>query len=304
MAVRLAIEIGGTKLQAALGEPSGKLLALDRCAVPDGADAETIRGLLVELAARLTGGRRIERIGIGFGGPVDVEAGTIVRSFHVSGWDGFALRDWAERELGAPCVVENDTNCGALAEARLGAGAGGRVVFYTNIGSGIGGGIVIDGQLYSRPRGAAEVGHTRLWDRSSGQYVIVEHLCSGWSIGRIARQRAARGEMPRALALAGGSVEAVTAEHVGRAAAEGEESAAALVGEAAADFAVALCNVIALINPDRIVVGGGVSLMGDVFFRPLRRAMAKSVFAPYAGNFRIVPAALGESVVLVGALLL
>jgi len=201
-------------------------------------------------------------------------------------------------------VIENDTNCGALAEARLGAGAGAKVVFYTNIGSGIGGGIVIDGQLYSRPFGAAEIGHTKLWDPAAGDYCIVERLCSGWSINRMAREQVAAGKMPQVLALAGGKPENVTAEHVGQAAAEGDPAAIALIEAAARNFAVALCNVIALLNPDTIVVGGGVSLMGDLFFAPLRAAVARSVFKPYADNYQIVPSGLGENVVLVGALLI
>ena len=301
---RLAIEIGGTKLQAALGDASGKILRLERCAVPSGVNAATIRDLLAELAGKLTGGQDVERVGIGFGGPVDAESGRVVRSFHVPGWDGFRLRDWAEERLGLPCVIENDTNCGALAEARLGAGAGASVVFYPNIGTGIGGGIVIEGELYSRPLGAAEIGHMKLWDSESGGYVIVETLCSGRSLGRMAQQRAAAGAMPRVLELAGGNARNVTAEHVGRAAAEADPPAAELVAAAADNFAVALCNVIALINPDRIVVGGGVSLMGEAFFEPLREAVARRVFPPYAKRYEIVPAGLGENVVVVGALLI
>ncbi len=304
MTKRLAIEIGGTKLQAAVGDAEGKISDVRRCPVPPGSDAGDIRRLLVSLVRPLARARGMERVGIGFGGPVDAEGGRIVRSFHVAGWDGFGLREWAEGQFGLPCVIENDTNCGALAEARAGAGAGAKVVFYTNVGSGIGGGIVIDGKLYRRPLGAAEIGHTRLWDARSGEYVIVEKLCSGWSIGRMAREQAAEGGMPKVLQLAGGDAEAITAEHVGRAAGAGEAAAVDLIAAAAGNFAVALCNVIALISPDRIVVGGGVSLMGEAFFRPLREAVARQAFGPYAGRYQIVPAALDENVVLVGALLL
>lgn len=304
MPPRLAIEIGGTKLQAALGQADGGLSRAERCAVPPDADAETILALVAKLGKALASGQDVERVGIGFGGPVDAETGTVVRSFHIAGWDGFGLRAWAEEQFVVPCSVENDTNCGALAEARLGAGVGARVVFYTNVGTGIGGGIVIDGQLYSRPFGAAEIGHTKLWDARSAEYVIVETLCSGRSIGRMARRWAAAGKVPRVLELAGGYAEAIAAEHVGRAAAGGDPQAAALVTAAADNFAVALCNVIALLNPDRIVVGGGVSLMGEVFFKPLRESVTRRAFQPYAQNYEILPAALGENVVLVGALLI
>lgn len=304
MRTGLAIEIGGTKLQAAVGTGGGEILRRDRCLVPPGADAAAVLDRAGELADGLLGGQRVERVGIGFGGPVDVASGRVVRSFHVAGWDGFALRAWAERMFGLPCAIENDTNCGALAEARLGAGAGADVVLYTNIGSGIGGGLVIEGRLYSRPVGAVEVGHTKLWDRRAGDYCIAEHLCSGWSIARMARERAAGGQMPRVLALAGGEVDSIAANHVGAAAADGDGPAVELVRQVTADFAVALCNAITLLNPDRIIVGGGVSLMGDVFLELLRTAVAERVFAPYAGRYEILPAAFGEEVVLVGALLI
>ncbi len=304
MADRLSIEIGGTKLQAALGTPDGEILRRRRCPVPAAAEARDILRLLARLGKPLAAGGEIERVGVGFGGPVDVESGRVVRSFHVPGWEGLPLRDWAREAFDAPCAIENDTNCGALAEARRGAGAGAGAVFYTNIGSGIGGGLVIDGKLYTRPKGSCEIGHTKLWDARAGDYCIVEHLCSGWSINRLARGQAARGKLPRALALAGGKIDAVAAEHVGAAAAEGARPERDLVETVAGHFAVALCNVITLLNPDRIVLGGGVSLMGEVFLAPLRRAVAERVFQPYADNYEIVPAALGEDVVLVGALLL
>ncbi len=302
--MRLAIEIGGTKLQAAVGTDDGRIVRQDRCAAPDGADAEEIRHLAGELGRRLAGDEQIERVGVGFGGPVDSAAGRIVRSFHVSGWDGFELAAWGEATFGRPCVIENDTNCGALAEATIGAGAGAETVVYTNIGSGVGGGLVVGGRLYSRPVGALEIGHTKLWDRRAGEYCIVEHLCSGWSIARMARERAAAGDMPRVLELAGGDAEAITAAHVGDAAAAGDAPANELVGQVAGDFAIALCNVITLLNPDRVIVGGGVSLMGGVFFDPLRSAVAERIFPPYADRYEILPAALGEEVVLVGALMI
>lgn len=301
---RVSIEIGGTKLQAALGTSRGDLLQQQRYPVPPGSTASDIRERVVELVRAVKKGHSPERVGIGFGGPVDVKSGRVVRSFHVDGWDGFPLKAWAEEQFGLPCVIENDTNCGALAEAHCGAGSDAHVVFYTNVGSGIGGGLVVNGSLYSRPFGAGEIGHTKLWDHDANRYVIAEELCSGWSIERIARQRADAGQFAGVLTLAGEKTADITAEHVGRAAADGDAEALALITEAAENFAITLCNVIALLNPDRIVVGGGVSLMSDLFFRPLRAAVAREVFRPYANNYEIVPAGMGENVVLVGALLI
>lgn len=299
----LGIEIGGTKLQAVLGDASGRIERTERCTVP-GEGTEPTCAALVELVGKLTGGAAVERIGIGFGGPVDAETGKVVLSHHVSGWSGFDLAGWAAKQFGAPCRIENDTNAAALAEARLGAGRGAGVVFYTNIGSGIGGGLVIEGKLYSRRFGAFEIGHTRLWDVAQGRYVIVEELCSGWSMQRMARRKAQAGRMAAVLELAGGDADAITCVHIGQAAAAGDASARALVEQAAGNFAIALCNMIVLVNPDRIVVGGGVPLMGEVFFAPLREAVKRLVFDIYADNYQILPAELGEAVVPAGALLI
>jgi glucokinase len=256
--VILGIEIGGTKLQAGLCDERGRLRQLSRVPVNRRAGRAGILRQLEAIAPPMLAGA--QAIGVGFGGPVDSVAGRVVRSFHVSGWDGFALRQWFERKFGAPVVVENDSNCAALGEALCGAGKGKRVVFYTNLGTGIGGGLVIDGKLYSGRYGAMEIGHTRIGSNCR----IVESLASGVAIER------------------GVSTLRQAAEH----------------------FGVALANVITLLNPDIVVVGGGVPLAGERFFGPLRASVARLVFAPYRKNYRIVPARLGESVVVVGAALL
>ena len=105
MQPRLAIEIGGTKLQAALGTADGKILASRRCAVPAGSDAEPIRQMVLDLAGGLVEGQPLQRVGIGFGGPVDAAAGQVVLSHHVAGWEGFGLRQWAAERFAAPCVM-------------------------------------------------------------------------------------------------------------------------------------------------------------------------------------------------------
>lgn len=304
MTNRIAIEIGATKLQAAVGTPKGDILDLQKIAVPSGSKADDIRNLVVHLIDRLDKGNTVDRFGIGFGGPVDIAKGSVVQSSQIPGWEGFPLRAWAEKTFNLPCVIENDSNCGALAEALVGAGVGAKVVFYTNLGSGVGGGLVINGSLYKRPLGAAEIGHTRLWDSSVEGYVNVQDLCSGWAIGKIARHRVSEGRMKGLLDLVDGNPENITGEHVGRCATEGDPEAKTFIEETAERFATALCNVVALINPERIVIGGGVSLMGDLFLEPLRKAVAENVFSPLAKNYEIVPSKLGEDVVLVGALVI
>ncbi|HUK83561.1 MAG TPA: ROK family protein [Verrucomicrobiae bacterium] len=258
----LGIEIGGTKLQAGVCDTRARLRVLVRRSVMREKGAAGILRQLEEIIPPLLRVHRIQKIGVGFGGPFDTVRGRVVRSFHISGWDGFELKRWFERRFKRPTVAENDTNCATLAEAVIGAGRGKRRVFYTNVGTGIGGGLAIDGRLYRGRFGAMEIGHTRLWHRD--KWVIVETVSSGLAI----------------------------------------ERGTSTVEQAARCFGVAVANVITLLNPDIVVVGGGVSLAGERFFKPLRATVRRSVFAPFRHNFKIVPAGLGESVVVVGAALL
>jgi glucokinase len=204
----------------------------------------------------------VKGIGVGYGGPVDSARGRVMRSFHVKGWDGFYLGPWFRKRFKLPARVENDTNVAALAEALVGAGRGYRTVLYSNVGTGIGGGLVVDGALYNGRFGAMEIGHTRFFVR--GQWRILEELSSGLSI----------------------------------------ERGKTTLGESAKYYGAALANAITLLNPDIVVVGGGVAQAGERFMKPVRETAARLVFEPFRGNYRIVPAALGETVVVIGATLL
>ena len=303
--MQLAIEIGGTKLQAAVGTVEGQILRLARTDSPAGRGAAAVRDRVIELVeeVRAAAGRPIDAVGIGFGGPVVRQTGCIVRSHQVSGWEDFDLRTWAQGTFGVPAVVENDANCGAVAEARLGAGRGVRRVLYMNIGSGIGGGFVHDGRLASGPLGG-EIGHTWVWDASAGTYDKLENLCSGWSIARRAARLAADDPDARILALAGGQIETIDARTVATAAAEGDPAACAILDDVCESLAVALANAAAVVQPETIVIGGGVAQMGDVLFDRLAERFEQRLFAPLAGRCGIVPAELLEENVLVGALLL
>jgi glucokinase len=271
----LGVEIGGTKLQFGVCTADGRVVALRRVAV-DRAGGR--RGIMRQMSAEvraLVAEHKVGRIGVGFGGPVDVGRGCVIKSHQVAGWSGFALRNWFVKEFGLPTMVENDSNCAALAEAVRGAGKGKRVVFYFNVGTGIGGGLVIAGQLYNGRYGALELGHTRL---------------SRFPEFRFSRERSS----PR-------KTELVTVEAV--AAGLAIERGVSTVTQAARYLGVAVANAITLLNPDIVVVGGGVSLAGRRFWGPLRVTARELVFPPFRNNFEIVPAALGEQVVVVGAAL-
>jgi glucokinase len=315
----LGIEIGGTKLQLGVGADDGVLRGLWRGAVNVAAGPEGIRRQIVAAVPELLAGAGIERaqlrgVGIGFGGPVDDATHTVIKSHQIDGWDNFPLADWISDVVDLPATLGNDADVAGLAEALHGAGKGLSPIFYITIGSGIGGGFIVDGEIYRGcGLGAAEVGHLRIlagewaqygqWDTEEEQ--TLESVASGWALGWMAQVNAKHN--PRAyevlLRLAGDDVNKITSQHLCEAARQGDRCVQALLEMPRFYLAHAICYVIALLCPRRIVVGGGVSLMGEeLLFKPLRRLVAERVFQPFAGLTDIVPAALGEEVVLHGAI--
>lgn len=303
----LGVEIGGTKLQVGVGQPdSPHLRALARGAVEPKAGAAGIRAALPWLVDRALAeaGRTladVDRVGIGFGGPVDSRRGVVLKSFQVAGWDGFPLRDWAQQQWGKPASLQNDAGAAALAEARHGAGRGSDRVFYVTLGSGIGGGWVVLGRLdEGQGLGAAEIGHWWVPHPASGEPAELEQLCSGWAIGRRAREAAQR-EPSRMVALAG-SPAAIDARIVYAAAEQGDAVARRILQETCHTLGIALSNVAALLHPQRVVIGGGVSLMGPLFWEPLRAEVRRWSMPLLADSVAVLPAELGEAVVVIGAL--
>jgi glucokinase len=312
----LGIEIGGTKLQLGLGPGDGTIVGLWRGTVEPAAGAEGIRRQIAAAVPELlhsarVGPGRVKALGVGFGGPVDDGSQRVIKSHQIAGWDDFPLAQWLSDALHIPAFLGNDADVAGLAEALHGAGQGHSPVFYITIGSGIGGGLVVDGDIYrAAGRGAAEVGHLRVLDwrkRSEPTMSTLEDVASGWGIGRHARRLLEEGEGGDSLLLklADGDPAQATAKLVGEAAAAGDSFARVLLLESLVSLAEAVCAVIALLCPRRVVIGGGVSLLGEeLFFAPLRGMVAERAFAPFAGITEIVPAALGEAVVVHGALAL
>ena len=293
----LGIEIGGTKLQLGVGTGEGNLAGLWRGAVDPARGADGIRAQIERAVPELLAQAQLDRdelrgVGVGFGGPVDDVRRAVIKSHQIAGWDGFPLADWIGACLGLPAVLGNDADVAGLAEATFGAGRGRSPVFYITIGSGIGGGLVLDGRIHrGAGRGAAEIGHLRVHHR--GEFVTLESVASGWGI----EQQAAK----RGFVCEGKP----TVPRIAAAAALGDTTARRVIDEALDALAEAICHVVALVCPARIVLGGGVSLLGEAaFLQPLRAKVAARVFAPFADCYDIAPASLGEAVVVHGALAL
>jgi glucokinase len=297
----VGIEIGGTKLQLYEAEASGAVLDRHRFTVDPTDGAEGIRRRIADLLPKLACARPPMAIGVGFGGPVDWQTGRICRSHQIEGWSGFHLSEWVSGLAGGvPVVVDNDANVAALGEAEAGAGQGKSPVFYMTLGSGVGGGLVLNGRIYHGDSpGEAEIGHVRL-DRSG---VTVEAECSGWALDRKIRARAA--ENP------GGVMADLTRNKKGgeasvllEALAKGDSAALQLLVELVGNLAFALSHVAHLFHPQMIIVGGGLSGLGQPLIDGLRAEMPRFLMEAFHPGPAIVPAELGEGAVPIGAICL
>ncbi len=310
----IAVEIGGTKLQVGLADQTGNIIRIERSRVLRGWDASEIRDRIAAMIASLlaTTGRSTDEIvavGVGFGGPVDAERGVTIKSHHVPGWDNYPLARWFRDLWGWRTVVHNDADTAGLGEATRGAGRGKNPIFYITIGTGIGGGFILDGKIYrGAGLGAGEIGHLKILPADPadpfGRWLITEELASGLGLARRAQELVNREPQQAGLLmeLARGEPQDISAEVVAEAAARGNPAARKLLTEAVEALARAICHVVALLCPERIIIGGGVAQMGEeLLFAPLRRRVDELVFPPFRTAFDIVPAELGPEVVLHGA---
>jgi glucokinase len=294
----LGIEIGGTKLQIVTGDADAKILQRHRLTVDRAQGGAGIRQQIETALAKILPETKLAAVGVGFGGPVDWQTGKICKSHHIEGWTDFELGPWLAGLAHAPVFVDNDANVAALGEAFHGAGRDANPVFYVTLGSGVGGGLVADGRIYHGAKpGEAEIGHVRL-DRSG---VILESRCSGWSVD--ARIRALKNTNPESVLCQlmtgppGGE-----ARHLTAALKQNDSAAQKILRETAEDLAFGLSHVTQLFHPEIIVLGGGLTNVGEPLRAAVEQALRPWVMEAFAPGPRICLAALAEDAVPVGAL--
>ncbi|PQO47819.1 ROK family protein [Blastopirellula marina] len=310
----IGVEIGGTKLQATLADAETlEAISSLREQIDPAKGAEGIRRQLGAMIHSLTAQGEADAMGIGFGGPVDAKTGITTKSHQVEGWDQFPLAHWCREEFGLPTIVRNDCDTAALAEASLGAGQDYQSSFYVTVGSGIGGGYVVDGNLIGTTRPAfAEIGHLRpgVGYREAGE--TVESQASGFGIAQQLKHwlktldEGENDEEYRSIVeRCDGNLDLLTTRHIVELAQGGSGMCQMVLADAVDTLGWAIAQVITLMAPEVVIVGGGVSMMPEeLFLLPLKQHVAAFVFPPLSNRYEIVPAALGESVVVKGALLL
>ncbi len=297
----IAIEVGGTKLQICMGSERGDIVARQRFAVDGERGGAGIREQIAAALPGLLEEWKPAAVGVGYGGPVDWKTGVIRCSHQVAGWENFPLAEWLRERAGVPVFVENDSNAAALGEALHGAGRGLSPMAYMNSGSGVGGGLVLEGRLYhGAVPGEMEMGH--LW---VDQYrTNVEELCSGWATDACIRDMVAdEPESPLALlvktAPSGGE-----SRFLAPALEESCPVAALVLKRVANDIAFAMSHAVHLLHPEVIVFGGGLSLVGEPLRQQIADVLATWVMPAFTPGPRVLLAALREDSVPVGALAL
>ena len=315
----VGVDLGGTKVLGVAARPAaaGRSIASCRVDTPrggagvDAAIVEAIAGVVVALDDELvaSGAGRAGAVGIGAAGLVD-RGGVLRFAPNLPGVVDLDLVGALAPRLARPVVVDNDANCAALAEHALGAAAGSSSSVLVTLGTGIGGGVVVDGVVQRGAFGfAGEPGHMLVDPHGPpcpcGRRGCWERYASGSGLGRLARDAAAAGRADAIVERAGGDAEAVRGEHVTAAASDGEPEARRVLADFAWWVAVGLANLVDLLDPEVVVVGGGLVEAGDLLLDPVREAYAGLVLAhDHRPPARIVAASLGSDAGAVGAALL
>lgn len=304
----IGVEIGGTKQQICIGYGDGTI-ALRKSVKLGKVTATEILAWIEDTINKLMEEYEVEGIGVGFGGPLELATGRVLSSLQVPGWENFKLKEWFEARWDVNICVANDTFTGGFGELICGAGKGSDRLLYTNIGTGIGGGLYFDGKGFDGSGfGAAYVGNTLIPDwrpgTKPGDMTRTELIVSGKSIvdrlstpGYVPEtsmmyEAVNSGEGFRVSEVLGGSVLA------------GDEFATEELDKITESFAIALANVLAITGVTRIVVGGGVANMGDVLMDRIRAKTDEIAFIANKGAYEIRVSELLDDAVLVGALIL
>lgn len=298
----LGIEIGGTKLQLFLGDAQSTIIYRYKTNVGEIKEASCIKNVIQEALKNeiFPLGYNIKAIGIGFGGPVDKTNGRIINSYHINGWKDFGIVHWVKQLINVPVFLENDANLAALAEAQIGAGQNAKLVYYITIGSGIGGGFIIDKSIYNGSGIAeSEIGHLRL--KKSGS--IFQSECSGWAINEKIRNATLKFPESKLAQLVNGDTDS-EAKYLKQALLYNCPVAEQIYSELTDNIAFALSHVVHLLNPEIIIIGGGLSQMGEMLATSVKEKIQDYLMDVMRPGPLICISELKEDVVVAGALFL
>jgi glucokinase len=299
----IGVDVGGTKVAGLLVDEDGRVLG-SRTEPTPAEDVEATLETVYRVAEALRSKGDPAAIGVGAAGMVDFEAG-ILRWAPNLAWEEVPIADRVSGKTGLPCVVDNDANAAAWAEFRFGAAQGHRHVLVVTVGTGIGGGLIVDGALYRGAHGfAAEIGHVIVEPGGAvcgcGNRGCWEQVASGRALDRLGRLAAQ--DQPGGLIARLAGDRPVTGAVVAEAASRGDRAAAGILREVGRRLGEGIAGLVNVLDPEMVVVGGGVTDIGAPLLDPARETYARTVEAPeHRADVPIVPAKLGNEAGAVGA---
>ena len=307
----LAIDLGGTKIIAAIISDKGQVMAREYYLTLAEEGPQPVIGRVLSAIDHLLDSRNMDlselhSISLATAGAIDIDKGLVTLSPKLPGWYNVPLRDIVKDKHRINTFLINDASAAALGEYYFGAGRGVNNLILITLGTGIGGGVIINGKLYSGPCGSAgEIGHTTIDVNgprcSCGNVGCLEMLASGTAVAQEAIKRISQGEKSSLVEIVGGKVGDITAEAVGVAAKDGDSLALEVILRAATYLGVGMVNVVNIFNPEMIIVGGGMAQMGDLLLNTARQVVKERAFPLSTQAVRIVTAQLGDNAGVLGA---
>jgi glucokinase len=299
----VGVDLGGTLIRAAVATGTATHATPVRHPTPAAAPPEAVLDAVAAAVREAAAGTTPRGVSIGIPGPLDPVGGVVYAAPNLHGWRDLPAQALLEQRVGCPVAIQNDANLAGFAEWIAGAAQGSRTMIFMTVSTGVGGGLVLDGELFSGSAGTAgEIGHM-IYDPDGppcgqGHTGCLEGTASGTAIARRAHELLAAGEASSLTQLAADHLDA---HAVADAAAGGDALATRLYAEAGRALGLAIGGLLNLLSPEVVVVGGGLINAGDLLFDPLRAALPEIAFAAPLARCRIVPAALGTDAGLVGA---
>lgn len=306
----VGVDLGGTQVRAVLGDTHGKLLERHEVNTNASEGLAAVLDRIVGAVQIVREGRSgIAAVGIGAPGPINFETGVVSTPPNLPGWVNVPLAQIVKERTGLPAFLGNDANLAALGEFTYGAGKYVQHLIYITVSTGVGGGVIVDGELLEGRRGAAgEIGHMVVEPEgpkcSCGGLGHLEALVSGTSLARQANEAIAGGRATRMTEIAKTSPTGLTARVVTDAAQEGDELAVELVERAGRRLGYAVINLVHVFNPQMVTIGGGVTSAGELLLAPMRAVVLDGVMPVFKEDLQMVPASLGRDAGLWGAVAL
>lgn len=301
----LGIDIGGTKITVALVSLQRDILWQTTIATKVSSGFKGVLSQLLDIIEQTNSYGTPIAIGLGVPGPIDKEKGVIINAPHL-GWFNIPIVSLLEKTTGIKTLIENDANAASLGELFFGAGQGAKDLIYITVSTGIGGGFIVNKRLISgKNGGAGELGHLKVLKNGPickcGQSGCLEALSSGTAIARTMKEELISGEKSILTEMVKGNLDEIDTQKIYLAALKRDKLSLKVLNTAMKHLGVTVANLVNLFNPEMVLIGGGVSNIGDLLFTPVKEEVKKRVFPAFYEDLYIGPPTLKKNSGVLGA---